>query len=294
TESDVRRYFEMVGSPGASAYSPTAPDPYMQKTESLDYVYVLQGDITLVLDTAEVELREGDTVIQRGTSHAWSNRTDAPCILVISSHGGSYEAPLPPLPERPEQALAVSPAPRRRVVTGLDREGRSCVTYDGNTPNVYQRPGGPSPFFSEFWTIETKPACLTGARDEGAADRMVAHSPPAAGANFRIVDASPNLATWNETQGARLSQPEQFEAMNTNGLSEHNDGGPGANFHRTPTVDYALNLGCDRILVLDDSETVMHRGDVVIQLGTWHTWLNRTGENGCMAFDMIGGEFSAP
>ena len=81
--------------------------------------------------------------------------------------------------------------------------------------------------------------------------------------------------------------------MNSNNLSELDMNGPGPNYHRTQTVDYALNMGSDRILVLDDSETVMRRGDVVIQLGTWHTWVNRTDEPGMMAFDMIGGEFSA-
>ena len=75
-----------MGSPGASTYSATAPHPYMQKTRTLDFCLILEGEITLVLDTAEVQLKAGDTVVQRGTNHAWSNRSDRPCVVAISSH----------------------------------------------------------------------------------------------------------------------------------------------------------------------------------------------------------------
>ncbi len=90
-EDKVRAYFAAMGSPDACRYAPDAPHPYMQRTQTLDYVYVLKGAVTLVLDVEEVELQEGDTVVQRGARHAWSNRTDAPCTLIISSHHGSYE-----------------------------------------------------------------------------------------------------------------------------------------------------------------------------------------------------------
>jgi mannose-6-phosphate isomerase-like protein (cupin superfamily) len=84
--AEVQAYFTAMGSPGASRYSPQAPHPYMQKTKSLDFCLVLEGEITLVLDTAEVHLKAGDTVVQRGTSHAWSNRSDRPCVVAFSSH----------------------------------------------------------------------------------------------------------------------------------------------------------------------------------------------------------------
>jgi uncharacterized cupin superfamily protein len=58
----------------------------MQKTDTLDLCLILDGEITLVLDTGEVHLKAGDTVIQRGTNHAWSNRADRPCRIAISSH----------------------------------------------------------------------------------------------------------------------------------------------------------------------------------------------------------------
>ena len=88
---DVQAFFRAMGSPGASTYSPNAPHPYMQKTRTLDFCLVLEGEITLVLDTEEVHLKAGDTVVQRGTNHAWSNRSGRPCVVVISSHDAAEE-----------------------------------------------------------------------------------------------------------------------------------------------------------------------------------------------------------
>jgi mannose-6-phosphate isomerase-like protein (cupin superfamily) len=87
---EVQAYFEAMGSPGASTYSATAPHPYMQKTRTLDFCLVIEGEITLVLDTEEVQLKAGDTVVQRGTNHAWSNRSNGNCVIAFSSHDGEY------------------------------------------------------------------------------------------------------------------------------------------------------------------------------------------------------------
>lgn len=84
--SEVAAFFRAMGSPAASTYSAQAPHPYMQKTRTLDFCLILEGEVTLVLDTAEVQLAAGDTVVQRGTNHAWSNRSDRPCTIAISSH----------------------------------------------------------------------------------------------------------------------------------------------------------------------------------------------------------------
>jgi mannose-6-phosphate isomerase-like protein (cupin superfamily) len=80
----VRAFFAAAGSPAASTYSPKAPHPYMQKTRTLDFCLVLEGRITLILDTREVDLEAGDTVIQRGTNHAWSNRGSEPCVIAFT------------------------------------------------------------------------------------------------------------------------------------------------------------------------------------------------------------------
>jgi quercetin dioxygenase-like cupin family protein len=60
--------------------------PQMQRTRTLDFCLVLEGEITLVLDLEEVHLKAGDTVVQRGTNHAWRNRSAQPCVVAISSH----------------------------------------------------------------------------------------------------------------------------------------------------------------------------------------------------------------
>ena len=88
TDEKVSDFFDAMGSPGASKLGTDAPHPYMQQTRTLDYVLVMSGEVTLVLDTEEVHLKRGDTVVQIGGSHAWSNCSDAPCELFISMHDG--------------------------------------------------------------------------------------------------------------------------------------------------------------------------------------------------------------
>ena len=55
----------------------------MHRTESLDYAVVLEGEITMLLDDQDVLLKAGDIVIQRGTNHAWSNRTDEDATIAF-------------------------------------------------------------------------------------------------------------------------------------------------------------------------------------------------------------------
>ena len=50
------------------------------------------GTVTLVLDTAEVDLAASDVVVQRGSRHAWSNRGDAPAVVALTAHAGAYGA----------------------------------------------------------------------------------------------------------------------------------------------------------------------------------------------------------
>ncbi len=88
SEADVKAFFNMMGSPGASTYSSAAPHPYMQKTRTLEFGIVTDGEIVLVLDTQEVTLKKGDFIVQRGTNHAWSNRTDKPATVIIATHDG--------------------------------------------------------------------------------------------------------------------------------------------------------------------------------------------------------------
>jgi quercetin dioxygenase-like cupin family protein len=60
----------------------SARHPTMHRTDTLDCITCVIGEIYLVTDVDEVLMRPGDTVVIRGTNHAWSNRSDAPCLLV--------------------------------------------------------------------------------------------------------------------------------------------------------------------------------------------------------------------
>ena len=65
------------------AADPTSRDPAMHKTASVDYAMVLDGEIWAVMDTDERLMKAGDVLIQRGTNHAWSNRTERHCRMMF-------------------------------------------------------------------------------------------------------------------------------------------------------------------------------------------------------------------
>ena len=78
-------YFRYVSIPsdrelGISAIENGKPHPLMHQTDTLDYIIILSGEIYLILDNDETLLKAGDIVVQRGTNHAWSNRSEEPCI----------------------------------------------------------------------------------------------------------------------------------------------------------------------------------------------------------------------
>jgi mannose-6-phosphate isomerase-like protein (cupin superfamily) len=57
--------------------------PLVHRTRTIDYVVVLEGEIHLLLDQAEVRLSAGDVVVQQGTNHAWFNRGPGRCRLAM-------------------------------------------------------------------------------------------------------------------------------------------------------------------------------------------------------------------
>jgi hypothetical protein len=74
--------FASLGESGASAIdSSLSRHEGMHRTQTVDYAFVISGEIWAVLDTAEVLMRAGDVLIQRGTNHAWSNRSDASALV---------------------------------------------------------------------------------------------------------------------------------------------------------------------------------------------------------------------
>lgn len=69
--------------PGIACHMET-DNPGMHTTDTIDFEYVLSGEVWLELDDGkEVHLRAGDTVVQNGTRHAWRNRHTEPCRLVV-------------------------------------------------------------------------------------------------------------------------------------------------------------------------------------------------------------------
>jgi quercetin dioxygenase-like cupin family protein len=82
TEELERRVARGFASIGAAHCRPdTTLSPHMHRTRTVDYVIVLEGEVTLLLDDDEVELGPFDVVIQRGTNHAWINRGTEPALL---------------------------------------------------------------------------------------------------------------------------------------------------------------------------------------------------------------------
>ena len=72
--------FEKVGA--AHHRVDTTKHPAMHKTETVDYIILLKGDVTLILDEEEVDIKPFDVVVQRGTNHAWVNNGTEPALLI--------------------------------------------------------------------------------------------------------------------------------------------------------------------------------------------------------------------
>jgi uncharacterized cupin superfamily protein len=66
----------------------------MHRTESVDYALILEGEIYLVLDQEERLMRQGDFLVERGTSHAWANRSGKPCKILFVLIDGKFDPEL--------------------------------------------------------------------------------------------------------------------------------------------------------------------------------------------------------
>jgi mannose-6-phosphate isomerase-like protein (cupin superfamily) len=79
--ADARAAFDSIGAGHAPDRS--SADPMMHKTNTVDYIVVLKGEIHAVLDKGETLLKPGDVFIQRGTNHSWSVRGTEPCVIAV-------------------------------------------------------------------------------------------------------------------------------------------------------------------------------------------------------------------
>jgi len=90
TPAEAARKFGEIGGAEASRSAAGAPHPLMHRTQTVDYGIVLDGELTLVVDRGETTIRPGDIVIQRGTNHAWSNRSGKNCRVAFVLVDGQF------------------------------------------------------------------------------------------------------------------------------------------------------------------------------------------------------------
>ena len=148
------------------------------------------------------------------------------------------------------------PSIPRRVVTGHDEHGVSVFASDGPVPAARTAPDGA--LFYEIWGTSASPAPVSAGEPDPTAGALRVPPPPN-GTKIRINEFPPGVASP---------------------------------VHRTQSVDYGIVLSGEVVLVLDDSETLLRPGDVVVQRGTSHRWENRSAETARMAFILVDGAFT--
>ena len=149
----------------------------------------------------------------------------------------------------------------RRIVTGHAEDGRSIVIEDDAVPNVRKLPGAQ---FDEVWATGSAPEPLGLRPDREPTSMAAAIGPLAGGSTIRIINFPPAAS-----------------------------GGSRSPMHRTRTIDYGIVVEGEVVLILSDSETVLRKGDVVVQRGTDHAWENRSDAVATMAFVLIDARFDA-
>jgi mannose-6-phosphate isomerase-like protein (cupin superfamily) len=90
TTAEAAEKFSEIGGEDAAQSRTGAPHPLMHRTQTLDYGIVLEGELTLVVDHGETTVQAGDIIIQRGTNHAWANRSDKNCRVVFVLIDGQF------------------------------------------------------------------------------------------------------------------------------------------------------------------------------------------------------------
>ena len=151
----------------------------------------------------------------------------------------------------------------RRVVTGHDQNGKSVVLSDGTPPQRHPMQGREvGADFFEIWNDPKTVPALTSVEGREPSEREFTIM-PVSGHLIRIIDMYPP-----------------------------SEGGKRTVMHRTKTLDYAVVIEGEVVLVLDDSEVTLKQGDVVVQRGTDHAWENRSSKRTRMAFFHIDAEFS--
>ena len=178
--------------------------------------------------------------------------------------------------------MSTLPPPIRRIVTGHDAEGRSCIVEDSPTPAIKLVPERPGYRVSNLWRTIGAPAPID------APDTIIEHqgvAPPQNGTVIRIIDIPPEAADPIERKRQAAATFGKLFADADHRLEDRRHPG----MHVTESVDYAVVLEGELTALLDKDETVMRVGDVLIQRGTNHAWANRSGKPARILFVLVAG-----
>ncbi|HLY54801.1 MAG TPA: cupin domain-containing protein [Stellaceae bacterium] len=150
----------------------------------------------------------------------------------------------------------------RRIVTGVNEHGKAVIIEDAPARNTVYREAL-SVSSALVWVTDETPVDLAKYNDP--AIRQTGVAPPPGGSILRVVDFHP--------APKQIDNEAFIEAM---GLSQadHKDTRH-AFMHRTRSVDYAIVLSGEIDMLLDEGEVHMKAGDLLIQRGTNHAWVNR-------------------
>lgn len=163
------------------------------------------------------------------------------------------------------------PRPVRRIVTGENAQGKSILVSDGPAPNHTTDPG--TPFAQVIWV--TGDAAAPGPDPAPAGHKFGFHSN--GGSLLRVVDFPPD-ETYEPAQLARF--------LDNHGVRDK-DNPRHFWFHKTQSLDYAIVLEGEIHALMDEGETLMRAGDILIQRATNHSWSNRSGKPCRMAFVLL-------
>jgi mannose-6-phosphate isomerase-like protein (cupin superfamily) len=169
----------------------------------------------------------------------------------------------------------------RRIVTGHDAQGKAVALFDAALPPIQRAVGGNG--MTLMWVTGEFPVDMTSPADR--AQTKVGVPPPDNGTIFRIVDFAP-IAPGGH--GGAVDHHQILLSMGidpaTQGYARH------ANTHRTRTIDYAIVLDGEIDMLLDDTEVHVKAGDVLVQQGTNHAWVNNGTKPCRIAFILIDGK----
>jgi quercetin dioxygenase-like cupin family protein len=154
----------------------------------------------------------------------------------------------------------------RRVVTTLDDKDKAVVLFDSDNPHCKVRPGKNNAA-NLIWVTSGSPADMGGTLDRAAVE--IGRSPPDGGSVFRIIDYPP-VSPETEKLDVNAGRSELAHDASTKGLAPRH-----SFMHRTRTVDYVIVLQGEIDMLLDDSEIHLKTGDILVQQGTNHAWVNR-------------------